>query len=53
MNLTDSENYSLKTQFREKFINTELSIMSTLDYLLSWLQIFNISPKLQVKIGDI
>lgn len=37
--LTGRENYSLKTQFREKFIITKLSIISALDYLLSWLQI--------------
>lgn len=35
MKVTSNENYSWKTQFREQFIITKLSIILSLDYLLS------------------
>ena len=36
--VTSSENSTLKNPFREKFIIAKLSIMSSLDYLPSWLR---------------
>lgn len=41
------ENYLLKTQFCEKFIISEVSIIFGVDYLLSWARITFFSPFFQ------